>query len=473
MADTNPEFGVAEILAWGRHVLKRIAERWIAVAGVALSVLVAVPDLRKHELSLWGTFSLFLAAFFFFIDVSESARANQEEITEKLKTSEEEITRKLGRVEESTRLNTSVLRNHEHILSTRTTDNLSLVAFKNLLAYLPFYLAEDLGYFQDEHIAISTKELLSLDDETTAAILRSNATSAIAICDPYMCVGHLDLKVIYPLCQGVAAWPMTLNWIGSAEAVQKHLQHVTVAGYKAPSTTHVLAQLVAKKVIRPLLTNAPGITPDIVELIDDEARFGEYEDWEDVSNLLRKLLMKYDVIMLWEPHCEMALSLGARYLHRNVYEKALDGFDYSPMYSAVIMTAAMIQENPTLPRRLRRALDRSVARLQDPHRLRYCDSTLNERSLLSGLSDEIREAVLSRLVESMPSPVGAGVQRTAGWSNATQVWADGIFAADKMRQLVAGRDPLLATKLGISPQRLPSAGEYRSFIYSQEDVGGR
>jgi hypothetical protein len=342
------------------------------------------------------------------------------------------------------------------------------VAFKNLLAYLPFYLAEDLGYFQDEHIEITTK-VPSLDDEATAETLLHNARTAVAICDPYMCVIHPDLQVIYPICHGVAAWPMTLNWIGSASAAKNQVQ---IAAYKAPSTTHVLAQLVAKKVIAPLLTNAPRISSEIIQLPDEEARFGEDEDREDVMNRLRGLLKKYDVTMLWEPHCELALSLGARYLHRGIYEEALGEFDFKVMYSALIMSRDLIRTNPTLPVRLRRALDRAVSRLQDPDRLKYCQSTLNDRRLLNGFSDHIRESVLNRLVASMPVPVDAKVAGMAGWNAVMVSWAEGIFAADKLRQSVAQNVTGLATELSVSDRRYVSAGDYRQLIFSQDDAGG-
>jgi hypothetical protein len=218
---------------WRDRVLAEIKQRKIAVIGVVLGIGVAIPDVLNSEFSFFSGFGLFLAAFFFYIDTAEA-----------LKSSYTEVIGKLNLVDQSIELNTRVLRAHEHVLASRTTDNLTLVAFKNLLAYLPFYLAEDLGYFADEHIQISTL-LTSLDDETTASNLRQYARTAIAICDPYMCVVHPDLQVIYPLCQGIAAWPMTLNWIGTSTALHRR---VRVAAYKAPSTTHVLAHLVSNRV---------------------------------------------------------------------------------------------------------------------------------------------------------------------------------------------------------------------------------
>jgi hypothetical protein len=113
-----------------------------------------------------------------------------------------------------------------------------------------------------------------------------------------------------------------------------------------------------------------------------------------------------------------------------------------------------------------------VSRLQDPDRLKYCQSTLNDRRLLNGFSDHIRESVLNRLVASMPVPVDAKVAGMAGWNAVMVSWAEGIFAADKLRQSVAQNVTGLATELSVSDRRYVSAGDYRQLIFSQDDAGG-
>jgi hypothetical protein len=51
-------------------------------------------------------------------------------------------------------------------------------------------------------------------------------------------------------------------------------------------------------------------------------------------------------------------------------------------------------------------------------------------------------------------------------------WAEGIFAADKLRQSVAQNVTGLATELSVSDRRYVSAGDYRQLIFSQDDAGG-
>jgi hypothetical protein len=246
-----------------------------------------------------------------------------------------------------------------------------------------------------------------------------------------------------------------------------------VAAYKAPSTTHVLAQLASNRVMRPLSANTSSASPEVVELTDDEARFGEDEDRENVSSRIRGLLGRYDVTILWEPHCEVALSLGARYVARAAYEQALKEFEFPLMYSAVVMSEALIRSNPTLPLRLRRALDRAVTRLQDPNRLRYCLATLNNRSLLGGFNGTVREVVLGRLVASVPAPADTVDSGVAGWNAVNSRWAEGIYATYKLRQSVSQQKPELAARLRVSDQHLTSVGECRRFIFSPGAQAGR
>jgi hypothetical protein len=439
----------------------KISEHIWAAVGLVFGIALLYPDVKSDKFSALGAFGVILAVVFFFVDAVLSAASANERISEKLENVGLKVLDELKDVGSAVSDNTHTLKAHQLLLASRTTDNLTLIAFKNLLAYLPFYLAEDLGYFQDEHIAIN-KFMPSLDDQTTARLLQENAGSAIAICDPYMCVSNLGLRMVYPICTGIAAWPMTLNWIGSTAASNRQ---VKIAAYRAPSTTHVLAQFVARNVISPLLPTASGIAVSVVELADEEASFGESEIREDVSGRLHDLLMKYDVVMLWEPHCELALSLGARYLQRSQYETKLQEFGF-PLYSGLVLSQHLIYSNPTLPIRLRRGLDRAVARLQDPNRLRYCMPTLTQRRLLNGFTDQVRESVLNRLVRSMPVPTDSRELKVAGWANAAWSWADWIYAADNLRQSLIKNDPHLRATFQISEHSLTNAGEFRQLMYA-------
>lgn len=334
--------------------------------------LIPLYDLIHEKLTVPAVLAIFVGALFYLIDVSRDSASSRKRISDKI---DNLTTNTLAGIEAAVEKNTRALKAHELLLLSRTTDNLTLIAFKNLLAYLPFYLADDLGYFQEEHIAI-TSHISSLDDHNTARLLLQNSKNGIAICDPYMCLANSGLRMIYPLCSGVGAWPMTLNWIGTANAASRASNKVQVAAYRAPSTTHVLAQLVAQRLISPRLSRSSRMSAAVVELSDAEARFGESDTRKDVEDGLALLLMHYDVIMLWEPHCELALQRGARYFFQNEYEGILNEYGPSLMYSGVLLTDEMIRDNPTIPMRLRRALDRAVARLQDPDRLSYCKQTL-------------------------------------------------------------------------------------------------
>jgi hypothetical protein len=438
-----------------------IDEHKFAAIGLILGLVLQISDVRNDKFSVVGAFGVILAVLFFFVDAVLNASAVSDTISAKLEEVRKDVIENLEDVQEAVGDNTHTLKQHQLLLASRTTDNLTLIAFKNLLAYLPFYLAEDLGYFQDEHIVIENF-IPSLDDQSTAAKLQDNANRAIAICDPYMCVSNQNLSMIYPICTGIAAWPMTLNWIGSSAAQKRE---VKIAAYKAPSTTHVLAQFVARNVITPLLPRESGITATAVNFEGDEASFGECDIREEASKRLKDLLVKYDVIMLWEPHCELALSLGARYLQRSQYERRLSEVGY-PLYSGLLMSERLIYRNPTLPIRLRRALDRAVARLQDPNRLPYCMPTLNQRRLLNGFDEQVRESVLNRLVESIPKPVDARELQIAGWGNATFSWAQGIYAADNLRQSLIKNDATLRNLFEVREHGLTNPGEFRRLIYA-------
>ena len=446
-------------LAIAKH---KIAEHIWAALGLVLGVVLLIVDLVNKELTVVGAFGLLAALIFFFVDVVLSAETRNEKISDELERVKAAVLRELDDVGSAVRKNSSTLSQHQELLRSRTTDNLTLIAFDNLLAFLPFYLAEDLGYFADEHIKI-TRFISSLDDQSTAKQLQENADSALAICDPYMCVSHPDLRLVYPICNGIAAWPMTLNWIGSKAAANP--KQVRIAAYKAPSTTHVLARFVARNVITPLLPQAPEIKVDVVELEDDEASFGRSEDPDEALRCLREVLMKYDVVMLWEPHCEMALSLGARYLERDAYEKKI-AQSGSLLYSGLLLSEKMIDNNPTLPIRLRRGLDRAVARLQDSPRINYCQSTLDERRLLNGFSPSVQESVLARLVCSIPKPVESHQLKTTGWGNATWIWASGISAADNLRKLLVKNDRVLREKLQVMDHGFTDMNGFRNLIYT-------
>jgi hypothetical protein len=277
--------------------------------------------------------------------------------------------------------------------------------------------------------------------------------------------------MIYPLCSGVAAWPMTLNWIGSADAASRKSNKVQIAAYRAPSTTHVLAQLVAKELVSRRLSESSRMSAAVIEFSDDDARFGESEIRKDVEAKLQSLLMHYDVIMLWEPHCEMALQRGARYLFRNEYESLLKSFGSPPMYSGLLITQEMIRENPTIPIRLRRALDRAVARLQDPNRLSYCGQTLERRRLLAGFEEKVCETVLARVVENAPSPADTRDTGRPGWNSASLAWADGIFAAHSLRKSLVYSQPDLALKLEYQGRDGVTPDDFRQLIYTQSSLG--
>ena len=237
-----------------------ITEHLPAAIGLAFGIALLYPDVKSDKFSVFGAFGIIVAVVLFFIDLALSTSSATDKILNNLE--------KVGSAVSD---NTHTLKAHQLLLASRITDNLTLFAFKNLLAYLPFYLAEDLGYFKDQHIVIN-KFTASLDDQNTARLLLENASNSIAICDPYMCVTNPGLRMVYPICTGIAAWPMTLNWIGSTAALNKQ---VRIAAYKAPSTTHVLAQFVKQHVITPLLPVASGVTASVVGLKDEEAQFGE------------------------------------------------------------------------------------------------------------------------------------------------------------------------------------------------------
>jgi hypothetical protein len=72
----------------------------------------------------------------------------------------------------------------------------------------------------------------------------------------------------------------------------------------------------------------------------------------------------------------------------------------------------------------------------------------------------------------MPVPVDAKVAGMAGWNTVMQSWAEGIFAADKLRQSVVQNVTGLAPELRVSERNYGSAGDYRRLIFSQDDAGG-
>lgn len=415
---------------------------WAAI-GIVIGAAFLCKDLVDKTVTPMSMFGMFFGIFFYLVDVTRASNSSHKKITDKI---DELPIDKLDKFEAAIENNTTALRAHEQLIFSRTTDYLTLIAFKNLLAYLPLYLAEDLGYLQEEHIAITSSHF-TLDDRSTATRLLENPKNGIAICDPYMCLAYTSLQTIYPLSSGVAAWPMTLNWIGRADAAQRKRNIVQIAAYRSPSTTHVLAQYVATKMLGPKLTAESRMSATVVELSDAEANFGEGEIHKDVESKLHELLTHYDVMMLWEPHCEMALQLGARYLFRNDYETIKTRFGPPPIYSGLIVTQEMIKENPTIPIRLRRALDRAITRLQDPNRLSYCGQTLERRRLLAGFEKGIQESVLARVVENTPLPADTKTIGHPGWAAAKSAWADGIHAAHRLRKSIIDTDPDLASKL--------------------------
>src|SRR5215472_14079778 len=107
--------------------LKPVKEHWWAALGLAFGFIPLLIDLRKGELTSTGVFGAFIGTIFFLIDVVTSATASEAKVSEKL---DRVISEKLKSVENAVDNNTRVLKAHEQLLSSRTTDQLMLIAFK-------------------------------------------------------------------------------------------------------------------------------------------------------------------------------------------------------------------------------------------------------------------------------------------------------------------------------------------------------
>jgi hypothetical protein len=154
--------------------------------GTVIGIVTGAYDLLvKKELTVASMIVMFLAILFYLIDVARDNAKSYGRISERI---DHLATDKIDKFEAAIENNSRVLKAHELLLISRTTDRLTLIGFKNLLAYLPFYLAEDLGYLQEEHIAIASF-VPSLDDQSTATQLLQNpkAASRFAI---HICVSQ-------------------------------------------------------------------------------------------------------------------------------------------------------------------------------------------------------------------------------------------------------------------------------------------
>lgn len=219
------------------------------------------------------------------------------------------------------------------------------------LIYLPLYMADQLGYFQDEGLKVKISNGGG-DDLTWAAVTSGNAQFGIA--DPTMVAiqaeqGGVPGRVVGDIVGKVAFWAVTLNTNKAQISKTEDFKGETVACFKFPNTAHALALRTFQK--------------------------GNLEVGKDVkmvevnySAVLAQLQSGGATIaMVLEPAASLAEAQGGKVVYS--YPQAWGDF----AFTGLTTTQKFIQENPDVVQKVVNALERAMRLAHtDPNRAVDC-----------------------------------------------------------------------------------------------------
>lgn len=293
----------------------------------------------------------------------------------------------------------------ERFFSIKSTETVRIAIFDYLLLYLPAYIAEHLGYFQEEGISV---HFVPLGNDLAVAKATQTGHVDFGICDPTVCVtansdSAMALKVLMPLVQRPDIKPISHD----SSSLQGRIQDpgstkpVTIGTYEPPSTTYILAAALAHKIVcyrEKIRAQEISVTTRSIDWDADVFRTPE---------MLREKLSEFDVAMLWQPYAEWATEIGTS------SEFDFDGPPLIPLHatstgimiSALVASQWQLRNRPELCRRVFRAFSRATMRLGMSDYLDVADEAVLKGVSNIHLDDNMRPKTISTMVDAGLYPV--------------------------------------------------------------------
>lgn len=177
-------------------------------------------------------------------------------------------------------------------------EKIKIGIFNRLLAYSPLFVAENLGYFDDENLDVEI--VIEGSDAEVAKELRAGNID-FGLCDPIFALQNenvkLDnLRILMPMVKR-----LDVTAICDADLLDDlKNKKLTIACFSSPSTTHSAAMLLCKE-----LKDLGAKEVTLKEISSRDVRFG------DRSGVI-KLIKEHSIALLWNPASSWAIDTFAK-----------------------------------------------------------------------------------------------------------------------------------------------------------------
>lgn len=285
-------------------------------------------------------------------------------------------------------------------------EHVKVAQFGDVFLYMPLYLAQERGFFQEQGIEIEITNTGG-DDKTFAALLSKSASFGIA--DPTFAAIAKEKgnggSVVASIVNGVPFWGITKNDKVPQITNGELLKGFSVATFPSPSTAYTLQ---AK------MFSDAHLSPDI-----KQAAFGALIPMLDAKQV--------DIALELEPNVSLAVKNGARvvYSMADLYgEFAITG---------VTVTDEMLKTNPELVQRFVNAIDHA-----EKFAHAHPDSaSFFARKKFPDMDSTVVSRAMNRILSSNTLPNSVTISSPA-WEKAIQLRKD----AGDLQSLEIGRSVL-------------------------------
>ncbi len=272
--------------------------------------------------------------------------------------------------------------------------DITICQWGQALIYLPLYMADQLGYFQDEGLKVKITNGGG-DDLSWAAVTSGSAQFGVA--DPTMVAiqaeqGGVPGRVVGDIVGKVAFWAVTLDTNKTQLVKPEDFKGETVACFKFPNTANALA-------LRTFQKGNLEVGKD-VKMVD-----------VNYSAVLAQLQSGAATIaMVLEPAASLAESQGAKVVYSYPHEWGNFSF------TGLTTTEKFIQEKPETVQKVVNALERAMRLAHtDPARAIECGV-----KAFPDLPKPVIERAVKRMLDDGTIP-GHITPNLEGWNKAIDV----------------------------------------------------
>lgn len=285
-------------------------------------------------------------------------------------------------------------------------DKVKVAQFGEVFLYMPLYIAQSKGFFEEEGIEIELTNTGG-DDKTFAAVISGSATFGVA--DPtFVAIANekgIKGRVIAGVVNGVPFWGITKN-----KDIQPFTESKQIAGYKvatfpSPSTAYALQYDMFKDA---------SLTPNI-----RQAAFGTLLPLLETGEV--------DIALELEPNVSTAVQNGAKVL-----------YSMSDLYGDFAITGVTVsdetaKQNAGLIQRFVNALEKA-----ENYSHAHPDSAIGyAQKKFPDLDAEIVKQAMTRMIDSKTLPESVLISSKA-WDKAISLRKDvgDIISMDKAREVL-------------------------------------